>query len=140
MWLKPYRDVLVVHHMDDIMLAHPSLPDLERVSFQLLLNLEKLILTVVPEKIQRVPHVPSWAFLFLTRLSLWSFLSWQKSPAYLWNYNSCVELLTGSNLSCLFWTRRGSSLSARVKGTSEASNLLQKLVLLLCVSTLERHA
>ena len=100
------KDVLVVHYMDDIILAHPSLTNLERVSSQLSLNLEKLNLKVAPEKIQRVPHKPSWAFPFWKRLSPLSSLLWQKSPTPSWNYSNCVELLTGSNLSCLFWTRR----------------------------------
>ena len=45
------KSVLVVHYMDD-MLAHHSLPDLERVSSHLLLNLEKLNLNDAPKKIQ----------------------------------------------------------------------------------------
>ena len=43
--------------MDDIMIAHPSLPDLERVSSHLLLNLEKLNLIVAIEMILRVPEL-----------------------------------------------------------------------------------
>jgi len=35
------KDVLIVHYMDDIMITHPSLPNLKRMSSQLLLNLEK---------------------------------------------------------------------------------------------------
>lgn len=49
------RPVLVVHYIDDIMCVHPSLPDLESESSQLLLNLESLNLKSPPEKIQRVP-------------------------------------------------------------------------------------
>ena len=65
------RDVHVVHYMDDIMIAHPSLPDLERVSSQVLLNLEKLNLNFASEKIQIVPPYAFLAFLLWTRLSTW---------------------------------------------------------------------
>ena len=51
------KSVLVVHYMDDIMLAHHSLPDLKSVSCQLLLNLEKLNLIVAIEMILRVPEL-----------------------------------------------------------------------------------
>lgn len=34
------RDVTVVYYMDDIMLVHPRLTNLERMSSQMLLNLE----------------------------------------------------------------------------------------------------
>lgn len=47
--------LLVVHNMDDSMIRHPSIPDLERVSTQLLLNLEKLTLKVAPKQIQSLP-------------------------------------------------------------------------------------
>ena len=52
-------DVPVVHYMDEVMLIimvlYHSLPNRERVSSQLLLNLEKLNLKVAPEKIQSSP-------------------------------------------------------------------------------------
>ena len=93
--------------------------------------------------------MPSWDFLFLTRLSRWPSPLWQKQSVPLWNYNSGVELLTGSNLSCLLQTRDEapfflssvslSSPSTRVKLTSEASNLLQKVMAFFSVSTLGRH-
>jgi len=51
------RDVLVVHYMDDIMLTHLRLPDLESESSQLLLHLEKLNLIVAIEMILRVPEL-----------------------------------------------------------------------------------
>ena len=58
------RDVHVVHYMDDIMLAHHSLPDLKSVSSQLLLNLEKLNLKVAHKGSERSPHRGSWTFYF----------------------------------------------------------------------------
>lgn len=64
------RYVIVVHYMDD-MLAHHSLPDLERVSSQVLLNLEKLNLNFASEKIQIVPPYAFLAFLFLTGINPW---------------------------------------------------------------------
>ena len=52
-------DVPVVYYMDEVMLIimvlYHSLPNRERVSSQLLLNLEKLNLKVAPEKIQSSP-------------------------------------------------------------------------------------
>ena len=60
------KAVLVVHYKDDIILAYPSLSDLERVSSQLLLHLEKINLKVAPKRFREVPHIPSWTFfLFL---------------------------------------------------------------------------
>jgi hypothetical protein len=57
------RDVLVVHYMDDIMLAHHNVPNLERVFSHLLLNLKKLNLKIDSKKIQSPPpHMPSWLF------------------------------------------------------------------------------
>jgi hypothetical protein len=58
------KSVLVVHYMDDIMLAHHSLPDLKSVSSQLLLNLEKLNLKVAHKGSERSPHRGSWTFYF----------------------------------------------------------------------------
>ena len=59
--------------MDDIILAHLILPNLERVSSQLLLNLEKLRLKLTPKKIQRVPLYAFLGFSISERIQLLDF-------------------------------------------------------------------